>query len=40
MIKRTALYWPKLQKHLFNKTIEDKWQELLNDVDELIKMQK
>ena len=38
MIKRTAIYWPKLKKHLFNETHMQSWKDLLHDVDELIKL--
>ena len=39
MIKRTAIYFPKLMKHLFNETIAEKYEDIIKDVDELIALQ-
>ena len=35
MIKRTSLYWPALKKHLFNETILNDWEKLVQDIEEI-----
>ena len=32
MIKRLTLYWPQLRDHLFNQTLIDEWDVLLDDI--------
>lgn len=32
MIKRLAVYWPKLKAHLFNQTLIDNWDQVIEDL--------